>query len=278
MLSIVIPNYNKEQYLGKCIESVLNQTYSDFEIIVVDDCSTDKSVAIIHKYAALDSRIKPILLKKNGGVSRARNIGIQVAKGEYITMLDSDDFYYGNRKIEAEMKKIHDHGENSIAYSYRVLVDQNGNRLSGKKNERRYVSGNDMLYHFLTEWNANMYVQRDFIVKRNILIQVGMYNLDESYYEDYDLFLRLLTKCSVFYTGEFGTAYRIVEDGLSRKQKIMDGWQFRKPMMIRKKYISCIEDRRKRNKAKLIWYIQMFITELKIIRRKIYIRKNGMGI
>lgn len=274
MLSVIIPNYNKAQYIGKCIESVLGQTYRDFEVIVVDDCSTDASPDIIRRYAEIDSRVTPIFLQKNGGVSNARNIGIKMAKGEFVTMLDSDDFYWGKYKIESEMKKIQEHGENCIAYSYRVLVNDEGIPLCDKRNEQRYVSGNDMLYYFLTEPNANMYVQRDFIVKKDIIVQVGMYNTQESYYEDYDLLLRLLTKCSIFYTGEYGTAYRIVDCGLSQKQKTDDARQFRVPMKIRKKYIPYIKNHKDRIFAYLIWWCQSFMTEMKVVRRKIYIKGN----
>lgn len=272
MVSVIIPNYNKEKYLRQCIESVLAQTYTDLEIIVVDDVSSDSSREIILKYEKMDSRVKHIFMEENGGVSAARNAGILAAQGEFVTMLDSDDFYFDNTKIEYEMDVIRKHGDNSLVYSYRIMVDQNGTPLSNDKNEKRYVSGDDMLYHFLTEKNANMYVQRDFIVRKDILVEVGMYNAKESYYEDYDLLLRLLNKCSIYYTGAYGTAYRIINNGLSQTQKKDDSRQFRVPMQIRKKYIKCIENPKERKKAYFIWWGQMFLTEFKILRRRIYVR------
>lgn len=88
LISIVIPVYNVEQYLNKCIESVLKQTYQNFEVILVDDGSTDKSGIICDTFS--DSRIK-VIHKKNGGLSDARNVGTKYAKGCYITWVDSDD-------------------------------------------------------------------------------------------------------------------------------------------------------------------------------------------
>lgn len=272
LVSVIIPNYNKEKYIRQCIESVLSQTYTDLEVIVVDDVSTDSSRKIILEYAEKDYRVHPLFLEKNGGVSAARNAGILAAKGNYITMLDSDDFYFDKDKLHAEMELITKYGTSILAYSYRVLVDQNGIPLSNRKDERRYVSGEDMLYHFLTEKNANMYVQRDFIVRKDILVEVGMYKDKESYYEDYDLLLRLIKKCPLYYTGVFGTAYRIIDSGLSQTQKKNDARQFRIPMLIRRRYIVDIEDYRKRRKASIIWWNQMILTELKILRRKIYRR------
>lgn len=95
-LSVIIPVYNVEDYLEKCIKSVLNQAYSgDLEIILVNDGSTDKSPIICDRYALMDRRIK-VIHKKNGGLSSARNAGIDVATGNYIAFLDSDDFWIKN--------------------------------------------------------------------------------------------------------------------------------------------------------------------------------------
>ena len=90
-VSVIIPVYNAEQYLKRCLDSVLAQTYQDFEIICIDDGSTDNSGAICDEYAKKDSRIR-ILRKENGGVSSARNAGLNIAEGEYITFIDSDDY------------------------------------------------------------------------------------------------------------------------------------------------------------------------------------------
>ena len=90
LVSIIVPVYNVEQYLRRCIESILSQTYHNFELILVDDGSTDSSGAICDEYALADERIH-VIHKPNGGVSSARNAGIDTAKGEYILFVDSDD-------------------------------------------------------------------------------------------------------------------------------------------------------------------------------------------
>lgn len=91
IFSIVVPIYNVEKYLPQCIESVLNQPFSDFELILVDDGSRDSSGIICDEYARKDNRIR-VIHKENGGVSDARNVGISVAKGKFIWFLDADDF------------------------------------------------------------------------------------------------------------------------------------------------------------------------------------------
>lgn len=90
-ISVIVPVYNVEKYLNRCIDSILNQTYKDFELIFVDDGSSDNSGAICDEYANKDNRIK-VIHKENGGVSTARNAGLDIAQGEYIMFVDSDDF------------------------------------------------------------------------------------------------------------------------------------------------------------------------------------------
>ncbi|SHL91854.1 Glycosyl transferase family 2 [Xylanibacter ruminicola] len=91
ILSIIIPVYNVEAYLDRCVKSIISQSYREFEIILIDDGSTDESSALCDKWAAEDSRIL-VIHKENGGVSSARNAGLEVAKGDYLTFVDPDDF------------------------------------------------------------------------------------------------------------------------------------------------------------------------------------------
>ena len=93
MISVIMPLYNNEKYIEEAVKSVINQTYTDWELLIINDASTDNSFQIVEKIAKTDSRIKLINFKKNKGVSHARNLGIREAKGEYISFLDSDDFW-----------------------------------------------------------------------------------------------------------------------------------------------------------------------------------------
>ena len=99
LISIIIPVYNVEKYLAKCLDSVLNQTYKNLEIILVDDGSKDNSGAICDEYAKRDNRII-VVHQKNSGVSKARNLGMSMATGDYIGFIDSDD------TIEANMYEV----------------------------------------------------------------------------------------------------------------------------------------------------------------------------
>lgn len=95
LVSIVVPIYKVEEYLEECVDSILNQSYKEFEVILVDDGSPDRCGEICDRYAECDSRIR-VIHKKNGGLSDARNAGIEIARGEYIAFIDSDDYVTPN--------------------------------------------------------------------------------------------------------------------------------------------------------------------------------------
>ena len=124
LVSVIVPIYNVEKYLSKCIESIINQTLSNIEIILINDGSTDSSGVIADNYAKNDSRIK-VIHKKNGGQGSARNIGIELASGEYIGFVDSDDW------IDLDMyEKLYNAAMNSrasIAICNRKVLDENNN-------------------------------------------------------------------------------------------------------------------------------------------------------
>ena len=106
-ISIIIPVYNSEKYLGMMVESVLQQTYTNFELILVDDGSTDDSVVMVDSFARQDSRVK-VVHKSNGGVSGARNAGIEIASGEYVVFWDNDDYVYPDY-LDVLMSEIGDY-------------------------------------------------------------------------------------------------------------------------------------------------------------------------
>jgi Glycosyltransferases involved in cell wall biogenesis len=92
-ISVIIPVYNASKYLKRCLDSIKNQTYSNWEAICVDDGSTDNSLDILNEYASKDSRFK-VIAKSNGGVSDARNVGMDNVTGDYVMYVDSDDFIH----------------------------------------------------------------------------------------------------------------------------------------------------------------------------------------
>ena len=99
-ISVIIPVYNVEKYLSECLDSIVNQTFKDIEVICVNDCSTDNSLSILKEYASKDKRIKIISISSNRGCGYARKIALREASGEYILLCDSDDKYSYNEAFE----------------------------------------------------------------------------------------------------------------------------------------------------------------------------------
>ena len=114
-VSIILPTYNRAHIIEKAIQSVLNQTYQDFEIIIIDDGSKDDTKKIIRGFQEKDNRIKYIRFEENKGAAAARNAGIKMSKGEYITFQDSDDEWLPE-KLEKQMKIIETSSENIVVY------------------------------------------------------------------------------------------------------------------------------------------------------------------
>ena len=126
-----MPAYNSEKYIAEAIESVIKQIYENWELIIVDDCSTDNTKAIIQRYAQKDKRIKLISLAKNKGVADARNIAIQKANGDYIAFLDSDDIW----KTEKTEKQIQilNNSNADITYTAYFMIDETGKIIKERK-------------------------------------------------------------------------------------------------------------------------------------------------
>ena len=114
LVSIITPSYNSSKFIKDCVASVFSQTYKNWEMIIVDDCSKDNSKEIISELSTKDKRIKPIFLEKNVGAAEARNTAIRQSKGKYVAFLDSDDLW-NPKKLEKQLSFMK---ENEIAFSY----------------------------------------------------------------------------------------------------------------------------------------------------------------
>ncbi|SUC11881.1 glycosyl transferase family protein [Proteus mirabilis] len=123
LVSIIMPCFNSEKYISEAIESVLKQTYSNFELIIIDDNSTDSTLKIINSFR--DNRITIISFDENQGAGVARNKGIEVANGRFIAFLDSDDLWSKN-KLEAQIKFMLDNNYH-LTYSYYQCFDKKWN-------------------------------------------------------------------------------------------------------------------------------------------------------
>ena len=184
-VSIIIPIYNVEQYLPKCLESVINQTYKNLEIICVNDCSPDGSLKICQGYAQKDSRIKLINREQNGGLSAARNSGLEVASGEYVYFIDSDDYidsdYIEKMVSEAVKNNAKVVLNTNILYKINGRESQHMPELTKNNISNVFLPANECVWNVI--WNAVSYLwQKSFLDNINVRFPEG-YVIEDMYFQ-----------------------------------------------------------------------------------------------
>ncbi|WP_372719112.1 glycosyltransferase family 2 protein [Novipirellula sp.] len=183
-ISVVIPVYNASAYVAEAVESVLSQTFTDWELVAVDDGSSDRSVEILKKFQSLDSRVK-VLALAHSGIAGTRNAGIQAAKGEYVAALDNDDIMAPQR-LEVQVKFMREHPDFVAVGAAGLLVDADGDPIA----ERYFPCSSDEVESELLN-GRNPLMQSGMMFRRDAVLRVGGYQDDRNFAEDYDLFLRL---------------------------------------------------------------------------------------
>lgn len=215
-LSVIIANYNNERYIRQCLDSVLSQTFTDLEIVIADDVSTDGSPGIIREYMnRYPEIVRGVFREKNGGPGWSRHDAILHSRGAYLTTLDSDDYYYQSGKLEQEMAVIRHYRENLcqdvIAFSDYAMIRPDGSLITLMGQRQTIVEGN-ILAHVITR---DCLIPRDFIMSRDLYFSIGGYRLDLYHHEDWDLKIRLAALASFRCSGHTGVAYRRNPNGLS---------------------------------------------------------------
>ena len=206
--SIIMPAYNSKKYIAEAIESVLKQTYTHWELLIVNDCSTDNTEQIIKSYHQKETRIKLINQKENQGVANARNTGIQNAKGKYIAFLDADDIWQ-EEKLQKQIQ-ILQNSNADITYSAYLMIDE-----TGKTIKQRSVKETLKLKDLLKE---NSIIFSSVVCKKEIINDKNFKS--EWYHEDY-IFLLDLAKESKTFKGinESLMQYRVHQHGRSFNKK-----------------------------------------------------------
>ncbi len=179
MISVIVPIYNVEDYLSKCIDSLINQTYSKLEIILVDDGSPDNCPKICDKYAEADNRIK-VIHKPNGGLSDARNAGLDIATGEYIGFIDSDD--YIDEHMYEDMLSAIENADADLCICGYDRVDDDGKIKSSAHYKNAFLT-QEQAYEMLVQGNVYFIISCNKLYKReifdNLRFEVGRTHEDE---------------------------------------------------------------------------------------------------
>ncbi len=213
-VSVIIPAYNAQKYLAETIDSVMAQTFSDFELIVVDDGSKDKTVSIIRQYQAKYPEKIRLIQKENGGPASARNAGIRVANGEYIAFNDADDLWLPE-KLEKQVAYFDAQlPEVGLVYTDARKFDHDGLWTLPKRFNHKFVEG--MIYKDLLK--DNMVPNQSVLVRKKCFEDVGLFDESPEVFtsEDYDMWLRIALKYEINYLDEILSLYREHIQGINK--------------------------------------------------------------
>ena len=226
-VSVLMTVYNGEKFLKDAVESILNQTYSNFEFVIVDDNSTDGTFHILEQYSKRDKRINLIRNSDRIGFIRSLNKGLSVAQGEYIARMDADDVSLPNR-LELQLKFLEDHPEIGLCGTWiKVITEKRGHYFIKNPTSP-----------FLIRWRLlfnDCIVHPSVMIHKKLLDQEGGYATEALYAEDYDLWIRLNKKTLFSNISDILYLYRIHGENISLKK---DMEQEQKSIAVSKKAIS----------------------------------------
>lgn len=211
-----MPMHNSAAFIGDAIESVISQTYKDWELLVVDDYSTDNSVSIVKKYSSIDTRIHLLYNDKHTGLpSSPRNFGIKHAKGQYIAFLDSDDCWLPH-KLERQIK-LFENNNVAIVFSNYEKIEENGRRSNRIIKAPMKVTYKDMLHSNYIGNLTGMYDSQ----------KAGLALMPNLHHEDYALWLTILKNGYIAQnTGSVEALYRVRRNSISSAKIHLLSWQW----------------------------------------------------
>ncbi len=221
-ISVIIPYYNSEKTILRALNSVISQTYKDFEIILINDGSIDSSNKIVDDFINKHKEYKITnIYQKNSGPSKARNEGIKKAKGQYISLLDADDSWH-EKKLDIQMEFLGKNGDIAIlGCDYNVVIENSINRKSENTGEYEEVNFYKRLFR-------NYFSTPTVIIKKEVLNELEGFNENQKYAEDSLLFIQILRKYKGgkiksslvnLYKNEYGVS------GLSSNLKELEKWE-----------------------------------------------------
>lgn len=245
-VSVIIPSYNHSKYITQAIQSVLNQTYQDFEIVIVDDGSSDNSVEVIRRFN--DIRIRLFCFEKNQGACVAIKKLIEEAWGEYIALLNSDDAFLPE-KLEKQVMFLDNHLNIGAVFSYAQIIDEDGKPFQKKHSYSKIFRQTNRTRH---EWLRRFFYHGNCLCHPSILIRkecydkIGLYDPRYRQLPDFDFWIRLCMQYEIYIMPEELIQFRIRDaerntSGRTPENEIRDQFEF---SMILEHYakIKSIED------------------------------------
>lgn len=233
LVSVVVPVHDAERFLAEAIESVLAQTYERFELVLVDDGSSDASAEIAETYARKDQRVKVLRNERNLGIVRTRNRAFAAAdpSSKYFAVFDSDDVCLVDR-LRLQVEFLEAHPEHALVGGHTLIIDELGRTIG----ERRYPTTHAEILKVITRYNP--IAQPTVMIRRSALEEVGTYSERYPRCQDYDLWLRMANRFELANLDAFTLEYRIsatqgkrvhLRDSLKYTIELQRAWLLHRP-------------------------------------------------
>ena len=212
-VSVIIPTYNRGNLIIKSIKSVLNQTFKNLEVIVIDDGSSDNTEHLVNKIT--DKRLKYVKLSSNKGSSNARNIGIKNANGQFISFQDSDDIFYPN-KIEKQLKNIINRNSILDFCKINVIYNSTYSYLIPNKRQENSILRGDIFNELISRGN---FISTQSMLIRTNYMKKHLFDIDMPRLQDYDVILGMIPKVKISYTKEVLVDLHIQNNSITRSPR-----------------------------------------------------------
>lgn len=256
-ISVIIPTYNCARYITQAIDSVLKQTYNDFEIIIIDDGSTDNTREAIERYLVYKN-IR-CFHQKNLGLAASRNKGIQIASGEYIALLDADDYWTSN-KLEIQLKAFERNQNIELVHSnVYVIYEEDKTKVEKYCLNINYNSLTQrQIFEKILFWEADICIPST-LIKRTVFDKVGNFDEKLSHLgcEDREFCLRAFRKCKSFFINEYLYYYLVRKNSMTKNRERMQ--QAR--VYVVEKTIQETEYFKNKKRAKQMVYSKLYLSE-----------------
>jgi glycosyltransferase involved in cell wall biosynthesis len=228
-ISIILPTYNGVKYIKKSIESVLSQSFSNWELLVINDGSTDNTENFIKEYTNKDFRIIYFKNENNLGIQKTLNKGLKEAKGDYIARIDDDDQWINKDKLKMQIEFLDNNPNYVLIGTGAIVVDENDKELY------KYLLSEDDKAIKSRILSKNCFIHSSVMFRKDIALKLGGYSEDKNvkHIEDYDLWLRLGVIGKLANLPIYAVRFTIRNDGISSNNKLE---QFKKSLVLIKKY------------------------------------------
>ena len=214
LISVILPTYNGARYIRNAIDSALSQDYENFELIIINDASTDDTTGIVEEYSKQDWRIIPLRNEKNLKLVSTLNRGIKHANGEFIARIDDDDIWHDTEKLSKQMRAFQENPKLWIVGTLWIIIDEDwketGWRITHAINSSSVRKG---------FWIKNQLIHTSILAKKEVFKKAWLYSLEWLYVEDFDLWLRVLSLgYEIMNIPDYSVKYRVREWNTTSKK------------------------------------------------------------